>query len=224
MKLIERSLGLEIELKENVISIIVVEDITLRLPIIEELNYEMSGNDGNWLLVENEKKYEIAKKVEIILEPFSLELNNKKIKTRLYQDIKSVSQDYGFAQGIEVHSHICSYIEQLIEKIPYPIKYKDEWDLLEILKAYEVEIEEECCDVCDKLFSYIKLVNHVCGINIFIIINIKQYLTENQTLELYKLAMYNKLQLILIEFNMQNNKIDNEEVYVIDKDGCIISY
>ena len=55
MKLIERSLGLEIELKENVISIIVVEDITLRLPIIEELNYEMSGNDGNWLLVENEK-------------------------------------------------------------------------------------------------------------------------------------------------------------------------
>lgn len=91
MRLIERELGLEIELKENVVSVIVVEDVASRLPIVDELYSQMMDKDGNWLLVENEKNYELGKNVEIILEPFSLELNNKKVKTKLYQDIKTIA-------------------------------------------------------------------------------------------------------------------------------------
>lgn len=224
MKLVERKFGLEIELKENITSVIVVEKLELRLSIIESLYSEIMGKEGNWLLVENEMNYELTKKMEIILEPFSLELNNKKVKTKLYQDIKAISQDVFYMQGIEVHSHICNYLENLLERVPYPVKYNEEWNVTEILKVYSVELEEECDNMCEKLFNYIKLVNHVCGIDIFVIVNIKQYLTENQIIELYKLAMYSKIQLILIEFNMYSTKVDCEEIYILDKDGCIITY
>lgn len=224
MKLVERELGLDIELKENVVSVIVVENIALRLPMVDELYSQAMGKDGNWLLVENEKNYEFGKNVEIILEPFSLELNNKKVKTKLYNDIKSIAQDDYFSQGLEVHSHICNYLENLLERIPYPIKYKEEWNLLELLKAYSVELMEEDDDACEKLFNYIKLVNQVCGISIFILVNIKQYLTEEQIDELYKLAMYSKIQLVLIEFNMYNKKADCEEIYILDEDSCLIIY
>lgn len=224
MRLVERELGLEIEIKENMVSVIVVEDVALRLSMVEELYSQVMGKDGNWLLVENEKNYELGKKVEIILEPFSLELNNRKVKTKLYQDIKTVAQDFCFSQGLEVHSHICNYLEELLERIPYPIKYEEEWNVVELLKAYEVELVEECDNMCEKLFHYIKLINHVCGISIFVIVNIKQYLTEKQIFELYKLAMYDKIQLVLIEFNMFNEKFDCEEIYILDKDGCIITY
>lgn len=224
MKLVERELGLEIELKENVMSVIVVEDVTLRLPIIEGLYSQVMGKDGNWLLVENEKNFELDKKAEIILEPFSLELNNKKVKTKLYQDIKAIAQDFCFSQGLEVHSHICSYLESLLERVPYPVKYEEEWNILELLKAYDMQLEEEYDSIYEKLFNYIKLVNHVCGISVFITVNIKQYLTEEQITELYKLAMYSKIQLVLIEFNMFNEKFDCEETYILDKDSCIITY
>ena len=106
MKLVERELGLEIQLKENIVSVIVIEDVSLRLSIIEELYSQIMGKEGNWLLVENEKNYEISKKADLILEPFSLELNNKKAKTKLYQDIKTIAQDFSFSQGLELHSHI----------------------------------------------------------------------------------------------------------------------
>lgn len=76
MKLSERELGLEIELKENVTSVIVLEDITLRLSLIEELYLQLQGKEGNWLLAENEKNYDLSKNIELILEPFSLQLNN----------------------------------------------------------------------------------------------------------------------------------------------------
>lgn len=180
MRLIERELGLEIELKENVVSVIVVEDVASRLPIVDELYSQMMDKDGNWLLVENEKNYELGKNVEIILEPFSLELNNKKVKTKLYQDIKTIAQDFCFSQGLEVHSHICKYLENLLERIPYSVKYEEEWNILELLKAYGVELEEESTSICEKLFNYIKLINQVCGISIFITVNLKQYLTKEQ--------------------------------------------
>ncbi|MGN0383627.1 MAG: type II-A CRISPR-associated protein Csn2 [Eubacterium sp.] len=224
MRLVERELGLGIEFKENVVSVIVVEDVDLRLPIVEELYSQVMGKDGNWLLAENEKNYELSKKAEIILEPFSLELNNKKVKTKLYQDIKTIAQDFCFSQGLEVHSHICNYLENLLERIPYPVKYEEEWNILELLKAYGVELVEECDSICEKLFNYIRIVNHVCGISIFITVNIKQYLTKEQIFELYKIAMYSKIQLVLIEFNMLNEKFDCEEIYILDKDSCIITY
>lgn len=224
MRLIERELGLEIELKENAVSVIVVEEAALRLSMIEGLNAEISGKEGNWLLVENEKNYELAKKMEVILEPFSLELNNRKIKTKLYQDIQTIAQDFFFPQGLEVHSQICNYLEKCIERIYYPVKYRDEWNIQEILKAYGVEMEGEFDNACERLLNYIGLMNEVCGIEIFVTINIKKYLTENQRAELYKLAMYRKIRLVLIEFDTSGDKLDCEELYILDRDGCIITY
>ena len=146
------------------------------------------------------------------------------MKTKLYQDIKIIAHEFCFSQGLEVHSHICNYLENLLEKIPYPVKYEEEWNILELLKAYGVELAEESDSLCEKLFNYIKLVSQVCGIRIIITVNIKQYLTEEQIYELYKLAMYGKIQLVLVEFNMFSKIFDCEEVYILDNDSCIITY
>lgn len=223
MKLVEREYGIEVDIKENIVSIIVLEDVKLRLPLINELFSQTSGKEGNWLLFENDKSFDLEKKVELILEPLTLTLNNKKVKTKLYQDIKTIAQDYCFSQGLEVHSQICNYLENMLDKLPYPIKYDEDWDVSEILKAYNVELVEEYDNIFEKLYNYIKLVNTVCGTDIFIMVNIKQYLTDEQITELYKMAAYGKIQLVLIEFST-NNKRDCEELYILDNDDCVITY
>ena len=223
MKLVEREYGIEVDIKENIVSIIVLEDVKLRLPLIYELFSQTSGKEGNWLLFENDKSFDLGKKVELILEPLTLTLNNKKVKTKLYQDIKTIAQDYCFSQGLEVHSQICNYLENMLDKLPYPIKYDEDWDVSEILKAYNVELVEEYDNIFEKLYNYIKLVNTVCGTDIFIMVNIKQNLTDEQITEFYKMAAYGKIQLVLIEFST-NNKRDCEELYILDNDDCVITY
>ncbi len=223
MKLVEREYGIEVDIKENIVSIIVLEDVKLRLPLINELFSQTFGKEGNWLLFENDKSFDLGKKVELILEPLTLTLNNKKVKTKLYQDIKTIAQDYCFSQGLEVHSQICNYLENMLDKLPYPIKYDEDWDVSEILKAYNVELVEEYDNIFEKLYNYIKLVNTVCGTEIFVMVNIKQYLTDDQITELYKMAAYGKIQLVLIEFSI-NNKRDCEELYILDNDDCVITY
>lgn len=224
MKLVERELGIEIEIKENKIAVLVLEDVSLRLLIVEELYLQVMGNEGNWLLSENEKTYELSKHAEIILEPFSLQLNSKKAKTKLYQEMKAISEDLFYLQGLELHSHICNYLESLLDRISYPVKYEEEWNVLEILKGYNVEFSDESSDACERLFNYIKLMNQVCRIDLFIAVNLRQYLSDEQQQELYKLVQYEKIQLVLVEFGMHRKKMECEDVYVLDKDGCIIIY
>lgn len=224
MKLMEREIGLEIELKENKVSVIVIENTTIRLSLVEELYAQITGNDGNWVLVENEKEYDLAKNIDFILEPFTLQLNNRKVKTKLVQDLKVIAEEYFYIQGLEVYSLMCNYLENVLEKVSYPLKYKEEWNSSELFKMFNVELEEECENGYDKLFNYVKLVNQVCGTKIFVMLNMKQYLSENQLSELYKLSQYCKIQLVLIEFNASNPKLECEDVYVLDNDRCIIVY
>lgn len=224
MKLLERELGIEIALKENVVSVLVVEEVIRKNSLIQELYLQCMGNEGNWMLVENEKMYELSKCVDMILEPFSLQLNNKKVKAKLYQDMKETADDMLFVQGLELHSHICSYLEKLAEQFPYPITYKEEWNVVDLLKEYGVCLEENYQNICDKLFDYVKLINQICGIKIFVMVHMKQYLSENQLAELYKLAKYSKIHLVLIESEICDKKQFCEEIYILDKDNCIITY
>ena len=112
MKLIERELGLEIELKENIVSVVIIENVSLRSSIIKEIYLQSAGEkDGKWLLVENEKSYDLSKEAQVILEPFSLELNSKKMKTKLYL------AGYGnFSNKISRYLHISECNSRLCEK------------------------------------------------------------------------------------------------------------
>ena len=222
MRLAEREIGLDIPLTENQIPVIVIEEPTLRMGLLQELYAQIQGQEGNWLLVENERSYELHKVAEIILEPFSLQLNNKKTKTRLYQDMKEVAQEEFFSESLEVHAHICNLLELLAEKLPYPIRYQDEWSISEVLKSYGIELVEEYEEPCEKLLNYINLVNAVCGTEVFILVNIKQYLNAYQVDELYKLCIYKKIRLILVEFSMEDEKKELEDIYIYDKDRCLI--
>lgn len=224
MKLIERELGLEIEFKENRISVLIIENVCRRLDIIKTLYEQMLGNTGPWLLTESENTYDLSKKGDIVLEPFSLELNSKKMKVKLYQEIKEISDEECYELGLELHSNICNYLERILGKIPYPMEYMESWDVDNILKMYNVRLLEECDNLVEKLLNYIKLMNQICGIQLFFLVNIKQFLNEQQILELYKTASYNKIQLVLIEFNITGGRNTEEDVYILDKDDCIIEY
>lgn len=224
MKLVERELGIELELKENQVSVLIIENISRRLSIINQLYEQVLGQEGTWILVNGEKTYEIRKKCDIILEPFSLELNNRRVRTKLYEEIKEIANEDCYEAGLQLHSYICNYLEVVLQRIPYPIQYNDSWDVNNILKMYNVEILDECNNVYERLLNYIRIMNQICGVQIFIIINLKQFLTETQIVELYKIISYSKINVVLIEFNTSGNRFPQEDIYILDADDCIITY
>ena len=53
------------------------------------------------------------------------------------------------------------------------------------------------------------------------LVNIKAYLNKQELMELYKVAFYNKINLVLIEMP-EGEMIGEEKVYIIDNDRCLI--
>lgn len=77
MKLVNSHYGLEIQLDENQITILVVENASTMSRLVNDLINQCIGLDGNFVLSEN-KILKIEKESEIIVNPFQLDFGNNK--------------------------------------------------------------------------------------------------------------------------------------------------
>ena len=75
--------------------------------------------------------------------------------------------------------------------------------------------------ILEKLLSYMKILSGLLEIRILCIVNLKTYLSEEQLKEVYQMAFYCKLQLLLIE-NREQSNLEGEKTYIIDRDRCLI--
>ena len=71
------------------------------------------------------------------------------------------------------------------------------------------------------IVEYLKIVHELLGQTVFVFLNLKLFLTKEELKRLYQECFYRKIQLILIEAVYQE-KSEEENVCVIDKDRCII--
>lgn len=90
-----------------------------------------------------------------------------------------------------------------------------------VMKAISVETDVECDSLLEKMLQYIKLMNQICGIDIFVIPNLKYYFSTEETMQFYQFAMYNKIYIVVIEPTLSPH-MEGEKSWIIDDDLCII--
>ena len=76
--------NLELRLIENAITVLSVEAPSAYQKIMHDFWQQYNGNEGSFILSENGKELKIQKNVECIYNPFSVNLNDKKILTKRY--------------------------------------------------------------------------------------------------------------------------------------------
>ena len=79
MKLVCASFGLEMELLENYVTVLVVENAGYLTEIVSSLKKQSDGEEGIFVLVENDKIEKIDKKLALVIDPFSISVNERKI-------------------------------------------------------------------------------------------------------------------------------------------------
>ena len=89
MKLVNKFYNLEIEFIENQVTVITIENPEAYSKIVGAIWNQVNGDEGDFVLSEREKIKNISKEVDCIINPFSLDCNNKKIVTHLYQELKT---------------------------------------------------------------------------------------------------------------------------------------
>lgn len=200
----------------------IIESPELFTQYVQELTAQCNGDSGSFVLSQNDRIVEMAKYMEIIFNPLGIDINNKKIVNRLYLDLdKLAKQEEMYVQTQQMRKGLIEYFLELEQKSEYILEIPQEIDMTGIFKAVGIkhEIIEE--DYLEKLIRYLKVVAQVLGIKVITFINLRSYLSDEQIEQLLKEAIYQEIQILLVE-NQERTCLKDTFRYIIDNDKCEI--
>lgn len=149
MKLVNSKYNLDIEFEENISNTLVLENKQHMIDVIQNLILQLKGDEGDFVL-SSEKNVKFDKVVEFITNPFEIDFNNKKIATKLFEQLTAVAsecvEEYNFING-----KIVGTLDDICSKIEYSnLEYNLEYEWKSIFKLYNVRIGENYNSLCKK--------------------------------------------------------------------------
>lgn len=209
--------------KENKINVLVIENQKLFVKLINELLHQINGFDGKFVLSLNFKEIEINKNMDMLIDPFSLDINQKKVITKLYSHLKNTALDSDFYIDTKaILSEIMQYAEKISQTSQFPLAYANDIDIVSVFKILDLKIEICLESLVEKILDYCSVVQEFCGITCMVFVNLKCYLSDEELEQFYRIVSYKKIFILLLENTVREQRFEIEELHIIDSDLCEI--
>ena len=222
MKLVHSLLSGELLKDKTIFTEWIIESPELFARYLQELYGQYAKCEGKFVLSQNIKELDISKYVEIITDPFAVDLNGRKIINKLYTELNELSKtEMMYTKTLQLAQHIQEYLLDLESNTNHILQFNGEMDVTGLLKTMDVKIEDCTEKFFERLVCYIKNVIGVLSVKVFVFINLRSYLTDNQMEELIQEITYQEVHALFIE-NQERTCLKGGIRYIIDKDGCEI--
>ena len=222
MRLVNVSYNIDIEFAENCTEIISIEGPDIYTEFIQELNSQLDGEAGNFVLSEKNDTLKMDKKVEFIFNPFGVDFNEKRIICKAYNVLKDSAEGLDELRE-KINSSIVNILDEVILRSPYDnFVYNLDLDWNTLFKLYDVRVQFEEGKLVDKLIQYIRMLAELLGIRVIFLLNISTFLTKYELQELCKSAQYEKVNLVLLEQRELELTDVKSRSHIIDCDRCLI--
>ena len=224
MKIINKNWQRKIEIEDNIIYTLVFENKKYYRENIIELISQYKGNEGSYILSNDNKEISFDKNSYIITDIFNIDINNKKVLTKIYSSLlKEIVED--ISSYNELTTNIRVYFEKLIFNSSLEIEQGEEIDMSSLLKLGDFKIHVENDDILEKFLKFLKVLSELCSYKIIFVVGLHTVFTQDEIIEIYKEVCLNKINIINIEYQQFNN-LSNENykeiVYIFDGDNCEI--
>lgn len=223
MKLVHPFLEKPIVFEENNMNVLVIENQKVFSELVWELLEQINDKEGRFLLSSDLKLLELKKSMDLVIDLFSLDFNQKKIISKVYSQLKmvAVGSEY-YMDSTCLIGEIVHYLEKILQDIHYPLEYDQEMDIGAIFKFADVKIGITYGTLIEKLIDYLALMQELCGISFFVFVNLKCYLSDEEVEQLYHFVAYKKFNILLLENTMREKRFEQEKIRIIDIDMCEI--
>lgn len=221
MNLVHTFYNLEISIIENMPNVIVIEHPKAFSDIILDIWRQTSGESGGFILSNKDKELNITKEIIFVDNPFSASCNDRKVLTKIYQEISCYIAEKYLETFANINQATVSLLDNLNMELPYNIDFSLDMSAENLCKMYDVKINTDTCTLLEQLCDYVSIMHKVCKINIFAFLNLKNYLSVDEISLLYEHINNEKVNVLLFEGSYKE-KYENEKIWILDKDLCII--
>lgn len=221
MRLVNAEYGLSLQLDEARATILVIEEKVMRLKIVEELYHQYLGEEGSFVLSDDDHVLKMQKNVDMLLNPFSIDCNNRRVITKLYQQIQDCGNEDFYSEKAKINSEILRLFDKIMLNVPYHITTAMDFEWVDLCKLYHVQLEKTGDTLLEQLMDYIRVISQLCECKVCIMLNLVEYLNDEERKYLYEFAVYQKIFLLFIEY-AEPVLLADEKGCVIDQDGCMI--
>ena len=224
MKIINKNWQRKIKIEDNIIYTLVFENKKYYRENIIELINQHKGNEGSYILSNDNKEISFDKNSFIITDIFNIDINSKRVLTKIYNLLlKEIVED--ISSYNELSTNIRVYFEKLIFNSSLEIEQGEEIDMSSLLKLGDFKLYVEQDDILEKFVKFLKVLTELCGCKIIFVVGLHTVFTQDEIIEIYKEVCLNKINIINIEYqqfyNLSNENY-KEIVYIFDKDNCEI--
>lgn len=215
-------LNYKIEINSQYVSEWIIEAPELFSLYLSELESQIDGAEGKFVLSENEKILNVSKCATIIFNPIGLSTNDKRVISKIYGELQEIAVGENcYIKTKEIVSLLQQYLLELEYNFDLNLSINEDIDLQGLFKLFGIKVAEENSSLFEQLLQYIKIQNLILGKSLIILVNARSYFTEKQLSELFLYTIYNEIRLLLIE-SFQRDFTNSTKKYIIDKDQCEI--
>ena len=224
MKIMMPIFSRPLEFSELQIPVIVIENKKVFYDIVSDVHNQIEGISGDVILSDRGVSIDFEKKAKIIIDTLSLDCNERKIVSSLQKSFAELAaKDESYFGFKELQRSVNLFIQNLSDKIPFPVIFSDEIPILEIIKGVDLRFDFDSGKLSESLVNYLTVLRDFDKRSCFFICNLKTWIEEQDLQNFYKDVIYRKLNIILLENHYENVLKDYEIYRIIDSDLCEIN-
>lgn len=207
----------EIILLDNKIFTLEIENKSYFYRLINDFNLVSKNvlSDNIKFFDDKNSEINLSNKIDVVVDYFNIDFNSKKITNSLYKLINTNIGDDDKSKLENYYAKIKNVLSKSFLDYNLPLIINDEFNIEIVLKLLKVNIESKN-NLLDNLFLLIDI-NNIFHINeLIIFVNLKQYLSNDELLELYKYCLYNNVRILLIDSQCYGVTNKFEKKLIID--------
>lgn len=224
MKLVHELLDSQISFVENKINLLVIENKNKFTELVEELKNQVEGGEGKFVLSNNGKEIEIKQSIDLIFSPFSVQLSSSNINNSIYKKLETEINNELYKEKVELFSLVENFVVKAIDEYPVHLSINEEINLNALLKNMKVQVEQTDLDISARVLDHLRIASEILNYKCVVLVNFRQYFSDDDINTLYKEIMYEKYNILIIENGVDTRKFPQENTVLIDDDLCEIIY
>ena len=175
-----------------------------------------NGYSDNLKFINDNKEINMNGKTKVFINYFDFQFDSKKYTNEISKFVSNYISEEDIKNLINLYSKMTKIYKKALNDIDLPLYVENDISIDNINKLMKLGISPKE-ELLDNLMLLIDLEHTLKTNNLLIFVNLKQYLTKDEVVELYKYAIYNEIMIMLVDSISYGVTLKNEKKYIIDE-------